>query len=116
MQRRELIVNRPNYAPLWQQTLFCLCTITKKSKAVTALQQEDVAVLRQDQKAKAECLQQVQNCTCSAVKPWFRRESHFCTAAGIQEKGKVHFTLNEVLPSTRAPRAGGSVHHYIQSL
>lgn len=47
MQRRELIVNRPKYASLWQQTLFCLSTTTKKSEAVTAVQQEDVAVLTQ---------------------------------------------------------------------
>lgn len=47
MQRRELIVNRPKYASLWQQKLFCPCTTTEKSEAVTALQQEDVAVLTQ---------------------------------------------------------------------
>lgn len=47
MQRTELIVNRPKYASLWQQTLFCLCTTTKKSEAVTALQQEDMAALTQ---------------------------------------------------------------------
>lgn len=47
MQSKELIVNRPKYASLWQQTLFRLCRTTKKSEAVTALQQEDVAVLTQ---------------------------------------------------------------------
>lgn len=45
-----------------------------------------------------------------------RRESYCCTAAGTQEKGKVHFIFSEEPLCTQAPRAGRSVHLYIQSL
>lgn len=99
-------MNRPKYASLWQQTLFCLCTITKKSKAVTALQQEDVAVLTQDQKAKPECFQQIQNCTCSAVKPWLEGKVISAQLQGPRRKAKCILHSVKYFPALGHPELG----------